>query len=111
MKKIFALMLAAALALSLVACGGGNNAQDSTSAKGSEKTKEETLTVGEFVKEGDWSFTLESVKFEMLRRMRDLAMIIFAVQTQSTKQNALMVVQRVLPQRKQEKFFFFLKEN
>ena len=41
MKKIFALMLAAALALSLVACGGGNNAQDSTSAKGSEKTKEE----------------------------------------------------------------------
>lgn len=63
MKKILVLMLAAALALSLVACGGGNNTQDSTSAKGSENTKEETLTLGEFAKEGDWSFTLESIKF------------------------------------------------
>ena len=43
MKKLLALMLAAALALSLVACGGGGGAGDNNTSEETTMTKEEML--------------------------------------------------------------------
>ena len=47
MKKLLALMLAAALALSLVACGGGSGAGDTNTPEETTMTKEEMLEVAE----------------------------------------------------------------
>jgi hypothetical protein len=48
MKKLLALMLAAALALSLVACGGGNGAGDTNTPSGNKSLPANDLdTVGD----------------------------------------------------------------
>lgn len=55
MKKIWALALAAAMALSLTACGGGSSDTPSESAA--------ALQLGDTGSAGDWSFTLTDVEF------------------------------------------------
>lgn len=83
MKKLLALILAAALALSLVACGGGSGAGDTNtpstpsggngdttstdtpSGGGEDSTPEETqeLTLGNTISTDNWEFTLTHVTF------------------------------------------------
>ena len=55
MKKFLALMLAMLMALSLVACGGGNNAADDNNANGDAANTDESLVVLENVV--DWGET------------------------------------------------------
>ena len=46
MKKFLAALLTLAMALSLVACGGGSDTQEPAGEDGGEGTGEETQTVG-----------------------------------------------------------------
>ena len=55
MKKFLALLLALVMALSLVACGGGNNAADDNNANGDAANTDESLVVLENVV--DWGET------------------------------------------------------
>lgn len=74
MKKILTLFLAAALALSLVACGGGNTTPDTQGTQGTQQddtsappedtsmTKEEMLEVAEELTYGDYNAAISENK-------------------------------------------------
>ena len=71
MKRLLALLLAAILALSLVACGGDNNSstseengsEDSSNSSSNTETEYKTIQLNETVTTENFDFTLTSVEF------------------------------------------------
>ena len=71
MKRLTALLLAAVLALSLVACGGDNNSstseengsEDSSNSSSNTETEYKTIQLNETVTTENFDFTLTSVEF------------------------------------------------
>ena len=65
MKKLLALMLAAALALSLVACGGGGAEDNNTTPSGGEDStpENEAFHLGDTVTTDDIELTLTGFEY------------------------------------------------
>ena len=64
MKRVLPLILAAALALSLAACGGEtSNSPDTTTDNGENNQTSGVLKIGDTGTAGDWEFTLTDTEF------------------------------------------------
>lgn len=74
MKRFSALILTAALALSLAACGGGGDNTSGSGGAASSKTDgggAETLSLSQEMTVGDWTFKVNKVEFGDARTMDD----------------------------------------